>query len=211
MAVKGILFDLDGTLLDTADLILASFKHTFRVHEQVEVDEKTLYPYLSMTLRDIFHDKGELMESMIDTYRDYHFKYYDATVKLFPNTLPALGHLHAAGIKFAAVTSRRTPSAKRGLEITGALPYFTSIVGNDRSSKHKPEPEPLYIAMRELCLKPEECVMVGDSVNDILAGKNAVTKTAAVRWTRSEWSELVAAQPDLIIDTPADFIKLGSC
>lgn len=211
MAIKGILFDLDGTLLDTAELILASFKHTFRVHEQREIADEALYPYLSMTLEDSFRDKGELAKAMIDTYRAYHFQYYDTAVKLFPDTLPVLTALHTSGIKFAAVTSRRTSSARHGLELTGIVNLFSSIVGNDRSSTHKPSPEPLYLAMQELGLTPAECIMVGDSASDILAGRNAGIKTAAVRWTRVPWEVLAAAQPDFILNVPTDFIKLADC
>jgi pyrophosphatase PpaX len=205
--VQGILFDLDGTLLDTADLIINSFKHTFRVHEGREASEAEICPYLSMTLANVFKDKGENAQQFIDTYRDYHFKYYEQTVMLFDGAKETLAKLNANGIKFAAVTSRRTASARRGLEITGVLKYFSSIVGNDRSEKHKPDAEPLLLAMEEMRLLPKDCVMVGDSASDILAGKNAHTKTAAVCWTRSSLNALLELKPDYIIETPRDLIK----
>jgi len=207
--MRGILFDLDGTLFDTADLILASFRHTLRVHERREASDEELRPYLSMTLADVFRAKGSAAQAMIDTYRAYHFTYFEDTLHLFPGVLEALTDLCEKGCKLAAVTSRRTSSARRGLEITGALPYFSSIVGNDRSEKHKPDPEPLHLAMRELALVPVQCVMVGDSANDLLAGKNAGAKTAAVRWTRANWQEIAAEKPNYIFEKPEDFRRLA--
>lgn len=206
---KGLLFDLDGTLLDTTELIVESFKHAFRHHYQREVDIADVHAFFGKPLRDAMEYLGpEKVDELITTYREHNLAHHDNLARVFLNVPETIQTLYNEGIAMAIVTSKTASTALRGLRLFGLDKYFPVIIGFEQCSKHKPNPEPVLLALENLGLEAEECLMVGDSPFDILSAKRAGVKTAAVKWTYVPWNCLMAEEPDYTLDTMKDLLHI---
>jgi len=207
--IKGVFFDLDGTLLDTTPLILKSFQHTFATHYQRTVDLADIQPYMGKPLLAAMEvmAPGE-EESVIATYRAFNHLHHDQLARIFEGVHDTVKALFDAGISLAIVTSKTAAMARRGLRLFDMEQYFSTVVGVDETIRHKPEPEPVLLALRETRLSAAECIMVGDSAHDLLSGKGAGVKTAAVRWTQVPWEEVLSVNPDYILETMPDLLEI---
>lgn len=206
---KGILFDLDGTLLDTNKLIIESFKHTYKTHLNIDVDEKEIVKYfgepLSTTLKRYSEEK---LNDMLETYRAFNFLNHDSMTVIIEGVEETLEGLASKGIKLAVVTSKRELMARKGLKLFNIEKYFNTIITPECTHKHKPEPEPIYEACKNLNINPHESIMVGDSSFDILCGKNAGSKTCLVNYTVLDKSEIARYTPDYRIDKMKDILSI---
>lgn len=205
MKFKGILFDFDGTLIDTSGLIIASLQHTIKAHCCIELTEAALRPILGRTMRDTMLALApeQPQDKLIATYRNHQIT-NECDMKLFQQVKEILQYLADKKIKMAIVTSRRRETAITVLERFGIDKYFSVVVGAHQCERHKPDPEPLYKALQVIDVLPQECMMIGDSPADIAGGHNAGMKSAAVRWTYMDWSVLAAEKPDYILDNWID-------
>lgn len=209
MGYKGILFDLDGTLLDTTDLIIKSFQHTVKAHYDREVDVDLVLRYFGKPLRAAMEVIGpEKVDELIQTYREYNLIHHDSLAKSFAGVAEVIQELFNQGLLMAIVTSKTQATAIRGLKLFDMDKYFPVIIGCEQSTNHKPHPEPVLVALAELGLTADECLMVGDSPADLASGKAAGTKTAAVSWTVLPMESLLAENPDYVLDTLADLLPL---
>ena len=206
-----ILFDLDGTLLDTIDLIVASARHAFDGHGgRVPSDAEWLAgvgtPLLTQ-LRGFAADEAEVAR-LEARYREYQVEHHDLLTRCFDDTVATVEALHRRGHPLAVVTSKRTPIALRGLEHTGIRQYFPVVVGADQTTRHKPDPEPVRVALERLGVHAERAIFVGDSVHDIGAGRAAGVATVAACWGPFERQLLVDAGADHMLDSLADLPAL---
>jgi len=209
LGYKGILFDLDGTLLDTTDLIIKSFQHTVKAHYDREVDVDLVLRYFGKPLRAAMEVIGpEKVDELIQTYREYNLIHHDSLAKSFAGVAEVIQELFNQGLLMAIVTSKTQATAIRGLKLFDMDKYFPVIIGCEQSTNHKPHPEPVLVALAELGLTADECLMVGDSPADLASGKAAGTKTAAVSWTVLPMESLLAENPDYVLDTLADLLPL---
>ena len=206
---RGVFFDLDGTLLDTTPLIVKSFQHTFQTHYQRTITLEDIQPYMGKPLLAAMEvmAPGE-EDQVIATYRAFNNLHHDQLAGIFEGVYDTVKALYDAGIVLAVVTSKTAVMARRGLRLFDMEKFFTTVIGVDETSRHKPEPEPVLAALRETRLNAGECIMVGDSSHDILSGLGAGVKTAAVRWTQVPWNEVTASNPDYILETMPDLLKL---
>ncbi|MBP2650072.1 MAG: ppaX [Firmicutes bacterium] len=210
MRYKGILFDLDGTLLDTNELIIKSFQHTFKVHYNREIDVDVVRAYFGKPLRAALEYLGpDKIEELTATYREFSEANHKRLTKIFPKVADTIKTLADNNVKLGVVTSKKGLRAKLGLELFDIRQYFSVIVGCDSCSNYKPHPEPVEFAVKTLKLTADECLMVGDSPFDLASGKGAGVKTAAVRWTDLPWAVLEAENPDYILESITDL--LGIC
>ena len=195
---KGILFDNDGTLVDTHDLILSSMRHCTRTVLGVELPEEVLLHKvgqpLAVQMCD-FTDDEELQVELLRVYREHNHSIHDDVVAAFPGAKEALARLSGAGVRMGVVTSKVHALAWRGLEITGLAPYLDCCIGADDCVHYKPEPEPVVRGCEAIGLEPAECLYVGDSPYDIHAGNAAGCKTAAVSWGVFSLDEMRAENP----------------
>lgn len=202
---QGVFFDLDGTLLDTTPLILQSFQHTFAVHFQRKVEIEDIQPFMGKPLRAAMEAMAPGREDEVTaTYRIFNHQYHDQLAKAFSGVNEMIQELHSAGISLAIVTSKTSTMARRGLRLFALEQYFQPIIGLDETVRHKPDPEPVLAALRATGLSAADCLMVGDSPHDILSGRRAGLKTAAVRWTHIPWTDVLASKPDYLIDSMED-------
>ncbi|MBP2667068.1 MAG: ppaX [Firmicutes bacterium] len=206
---QGVFFDLDGTLLDTTPLIIKSFQHAFQTHFHREINLADIQPYMGKPLRAAMEvmAPGE-EDAVIATYRSFNNIHHDQLAGIFEGVHDTVKTLHDAGIALAIVTSKTSTMARRGLRLFNIEQYFTAVIGVDESVRHKPEPEPVLTAIRQTGLTAAECIMIGDSAHDILSGQGAGVKTAAVRWSEASWSEVLAANPDYILETMPDLLEI---
>ena len=196
---QAVLFDNDGTLVNTSQLILESFRYaTKKALNKVIPDEVLMAKNGQPLYAQVpdFTSDPNLQEQIIENYRVYNEKHHDGVVKAFDGTVLALKRLHEAGFTMGVVTSKRHELAQRGLDIVGAAPYLNCLVGMDDCPGHKPEPEPVLMGCELLGVRPEQCVYVGDSPYDVQAGKAAGCTAIGVAWggVFSE-EELRAASP----------------
>jgi pyrophosphatase PpaX len=207
--INTVLFDLDGTLIDTNELIISSFLHTFEHYYPNQYKREDVLPFLGPTLRETFETlDASKVDDMIATYRTYNLAHHDTLVTEFPTVLETVKVLKETGYKVGIVTTKLSDVVMKGLKLTKLDSYFDVIVALDHVKKAKPDPEPIIKALEQLSSKPEEAIMVGDNYHDILAGKNAGTQTAGVAWTIKGRDYLEQFDPDYILEEMADLLKI---
>jgi len=209
MKIKCILFDLDGTLLNTNDLVLESLKHTIRTHMETEVDERKLYKYFGQPLVKIMADLDpSRADVMVATYREHNVLIHDQMTKVFPQVPETLAALKAKGIPMAIVTSKLKGLAYRGLGLFGLEEMFDTCIAFEDTEKHKPEPAPVLKALTAIGTKFEgsNVVMVGDSPYDIMCAHNAGVKAAVVEWSLHPREVLAPCKPDIWLTKFSDLL-----
>jgi pyrophosphatase PpaX len=207
--INTVLFDLDGTLIDTNELIISSFLHTFEHYYPNQYKREDVLPFLGPTLRETFETlDASKLDDMIATYRTYNLAHHDTLVTEFPTVLETVKVLKETGYKVGIVTTKLSDVVMKGLKLTKLDSYFDVIVALDHVKKAKPDPEPIIKALEQLSSKPEEAIMVGDNYHDILAGKNAGTQTAGVAWTIKGRDYLEQFNPDYILEEMVDLLEI---
>ncbi|CAG9608424.1 pyrophosphatase PpaX [Pseudoneobacillus rhizosphaerae] len=207
--INTVLFDLDGTLIDTNELIISSFLHTLEHYYPNQYNREDVLPFLGPTLRETFEPMDATkVDEMIATYRKYNLAHHDTFVTEFPTVLDTIKILKEKGYKVGIVTTKISDVVMKGLKLTKLDSYFDVIVALDHVEKAKPDPEPIFKALEQLGSNPDEAIMVGDNYHDILAGKNAGTKTAGVAWTIKGRDYLDQFEPDYILEEMADLLKI---
>lgn len=209
--IQGILFDNDGTLIDTHDLILSSMRYsTQQVLGDALPDEKLMAKVgqpLAVQMKDFSPDPA-VQEEILRVYRDHNHAHHDDAIALFPGINECLAELHEQGVKMGVVTSKLHELAWRGLTLMGLAPYLDCLVGADDCDEYKPNPGPVIKGAQLLGLEPQECLYVGDSPFDMAAGRDAGCVTVAVTWGMFPLERLQEAQPDHIIDEPHELVAL---
>ncbi len=184
MLPRAVLFDLDGTLIDSIPLLVASMRHAFEGHPRApSVAEWVALigtPLDGMIRRWALDEED--VERLKDRYKTYQWAHHDAMVRAFPGVPELLATLSARGVRMALVTSKLEPSARRSLEFLGLMRHFEHVVGIEATGRHKPHPEPVEHAMERLGARPEETAFVGDSPHDVEAGNAAGVATVASLW-----------------------------
>ncbi|MGD6832372.1 pyrophosphatase PpaX [Sutcliffiella halmapala] len=209
MSINTLLFDLDGTLIDTNDLIIESFLHTLNHYYPDQYQREDILTFLGPPLYDTFVKMDEArVEEMITHYRDFNLSKHDELVKEFEGVYDTVKLLHEKGLKLGIVTTKMRGTVVMGLKLTGLDAFFDVVVCLDDVTNAKPDPEPIHLALQQLGSTPEEAIMVGDNYHDILAGKNAGTKTAAVSWTIKGVEYLQQFEPDYVLTHMEDILPL---
>jgi pyrophosphatase PpaX len=205
-----VLFDLDGTLLDTMELILASARHAFDGSPHAFTDAAWLAGVgtpLQAQLRGFVPEEGEVAR-LAQRYRHYQLEHHDRLTRCFADTPGTVRTLHARGHPMAVVTSKIGAIARRGLAHTGLAEYIPLVVGADDTTRHKPDPEPVRVALERLGYAPAEAVFVGDSPFDVAAGRAAGVTTVGALWGPFARAELEAAGADHLLGCLADLPAL---
>ena len=210
--MKAILFDNDGTLVDTHDIILASMRHCTReVLGRVIPDEVLMHKVgqpLAVQMRDFTPDE-QLQEELLRVYRAHNATIHDEGIAAFPGMVRALETLSAHGIVLGVVTSKLRTTAWHGLQITGLAPYLSCCIGAEDCVRFKPEPEPVLRGADALGVAPQDCWYVGDSPYDLQAGRAAGCDTVAVTWGVFPASTLAAEHPTYTCDTVSALVDLA--
>ncbi|WP_419955689.1 pyrophosphatase PpaX [Neobacillus niacini] len=207
--ITTILFDLDGTLIDTNELIISTYLHTLEKYYPGKYQREDVLPFLGPTLHEVFENMDpERVEEMILEYRTYNLANHDLLVKEFVGVMETIETLKKKGYKLAIVTTKREDVAFKGLRLMKLDSFFDVMIAYDHVKKVKPDPEPIFLALEKLDSKPEETLMVGDNFHDVLAGKNAGTKTAGVSWTIKGRDYLAKYEPDYMLENMTDLLTI---
>ena len=198
------LFDLDGTLLDSIELILASFRHTYEVHFGETRPESYWVNAIGKTLRQQFGElvaemgrSPEAVDAMVETYREHNLRHHDAMVRAYPGAVETVRALEGRGVTLAIVTSKMRVGAERGLAVMGIADAFPVCVCADDVERGKPDPMPVHLALEKLGARAEDAVFIGDSPHDVEAGRRAGVRTAAASWGPYPEAALREAGPDV--------------
>ena len=202
-----MLFDLDGTLLDSVPLILESFVHTLAACGFPHPGDAVLRHGLGIPLRSYFAqwaDGPEQMDRMIAIYRDYNLSNHDARVSAFPGVTEMVREVRARRRATALVTSKNRSASERGLALVGLAGTMDAIVTCDDVERPKPDRQPVDVALSRLGATAGSAVFVGDSLHDLESGHAAGVRTAAALWGPFNREELAAGAPDYWLQQPAD-------
>lgn len=209
--LQTVLFDLDGTLIDSTALILDTYRATAREHGRPVPDDGALMRAFGTPLRDNLaqwsEDPAEV-DAMMATYSRLNDRDHDARVKAFDGVEPALEALKARGVRLGVVTGKRLDFARRGLEVSGLARLFEVVVGPESTSRHKPHPEPVQEGLRLLGQPIEGAAYVGDSPSDVGAGRAAGVEAIAVAWGPVPRAVVEAAGPHRWLKAPGEIASL---
>jgi pyrophosphatase PpaX len=209
--LRTVLFDLDGTLIDSIRLILDSYHHTLSQHNLPARTDEDWLKGVGTPLQVQFSEWREFpetLEALIGTYREYNLKHHDRMVTVYPGVVDAVREIKAAGIQTGLVTSKNRQGALRGLKLVGLEALMDVLVCADEVTNPKPHPEPVEKGMALLGADPATTVYVGDSVHDMVSGRAAGVKTAAALWGPFGRAHLEGASPDYWLETPRDLVEL---
>lgn len=207
--IKTFLFDLDGTLVNTNRLILASFQYTLDRYFPGKYKKENLISFIGEPLEVSFNQIDPLLTGeMIDVYREHNSHHHDQMVTEFPLVHETLAELKKSGCALGVVSTKKREMVDRGLHFTGIAHYFDTIVTSDDVGHLKPDPEPVETAMNRLSADPDTTLMIGDSPSDLLAGSRANVWTAAVSWSMKSRDSLEAYHPDYWIGQMTELLVL---
>lgn len=211
MKVSAVLFDLDGTLLDTIDLLLASVRWAFRDRPgRAPTTEEWIAGIgtpLASQLRVYASDEQDL-STLIEGYREYQRAHHDELTRAYADAIETVANLRRVGYRTGIVTSKASDIANRSLAFVGLDRYLDVIVGFDSTSRHKPDPEPVRYALDVLQVPPREAVFVGDSPHDMFAGNAAGVITVGALWGPFLRSALTPASPRYYLERIGDLPPL---
>jgi pyrophosphatase PpaX len=202
------LFDADGTLFDTTELICQCFIYSLDRFGNMKKSREEIIKSIGMTLRSQFEQHlGPLSDEQYDEIQKEHMRFqlsiYKDYLKAFPGVKQALETLKKRNKRLAIVTSRKINSLALFLKETEMFDCFEAMVTPDHTEKHKPEPEPALKAISLLGAQKEESVFIGDSLFDIQCGTNAGIDTAFVTYSKTK-SDQLAVKPTYLIKSLED-------
>lgn len=208
MEIKAIIFDLDGTIIDSSKAILLSLfdavekcgaKTNFKDCDFNKIRGHTLYD----TVRILLPDADDLLlKKVADNYVSHYLDNHQGSVASFPKAKETIENLYSKGIKLCLFTAKTTQSAKKELEAIGVDDKFFHIQGTDPGIPPKPNPDILYKLSEKMDIKPENILMVGDTSKDIDFGKNAGARTCAVTYSHYKKEDFLNKniKPDVFIN-----------
>ncbi|WP_404404762.1 pyrophosphatase PpaX [Jeotgalibacillus malaysiensis] len=207
--IDTVLFDLDGTLINTNDLIISSFMHVMDHYYPGEYTREDVLQFMGPPLVDSFQALNpEKTQEMVDFYREYNLKVHDELVTAFDGVDETVKELHERGIKMAIVSTKRHDMVVKGLKLMNLDQYFDVVIGLDDVEHAKPHPEPLNKALEALGSTADQAIMIGDNHHDIEGGHNAGTRTAGVAWTSKGKAHLATYKPDFMLEEMSDLLKI---
>lgn len=213
-----LLFDLDGTVLDSVPMIVDSLRWTVSTELGLDLDDDTLRAGVGTSLKAQLtahalrageDPTDERVMALVWSYLEHNHATHDERIKLYPGMLDTLDALASRGHRMGIVTSKARQISLRGLTVTRAARCFEHLIGYEDTLKHKPEPEPLYLALERFGYEAAEAVYIGDSPFDMLAGRAAGLRTIAAGWGPFPRAELEATEPDHLLESHADLLRLA--
>jgi pyrophosphatase PpaX len=190
--LQAVLFDLDGTLIDTVELIRVSFRYATRTVLGHELPDEVTMANVGQPLAQQFRDMApDHADELLRVYRAFNMERHDELAKAYPGTLDVLAELAARGLPLGIVTSKGTEAATRGIDHFGLRPFMQAIVTADDVAIHKPDPFPLRFAATLLGVELGYCMYVGDSPHDMQAAVAGGAIAVAALWGAFSRNEVV--------------------
>jgi pyrophosphatase PpaX len=208
MRYPTVLFDLDGTLIDSGAIILASFRHATHTVLRRQIPDAEL---AALVGGSNIHDQmrsidAEQVDELVRVYREHNEPLHDE-LEAFEGVEHVLAALKAEGRRLGIVTAKRRKTVELAFAVLPLEPYFDVVVTSDMTERHKPDPEPVLKALAELGAEPAEAAFVGDSPFDVASGKAAGVFTVAVAWGNIHPVERLA-EADVLVRTPVELLEV---
>jgi pyrophosphatase PpaX len=210
MRFTTVLFDFDGTVVDSGGIILASMRHATREvlgrdYSDEELMQTVGGPGLEAQMRAIAPDQ---VDRLVDVYRAHNEPLHDE-LEACLGMEDVLVRLREEGRRLGIVTAKRRSTVELAFARLPLEHLFDVVVGGDETERHKPDPEPLLVAAERLEADPADTAYVGDSPFDIRAAKAAGMFAVAVTWGRIHDAErLEAEKPDAVVDSPEELLAV---
>ncbi len=211
MSKPALLFDLDGTVVDSIELIVQAAEHAF---DGREGPRPTRAEWLALIgtplapmLRRWAHDEDDV-KFLWDRYREFQVANHDRLVTAYPGVVELIRQLHARGHAMAIVSSKLEAGIRRSLDFIGVTDCFGALIGIEATEKHKPEPEPVLLALERLNASAKHAWFIGDSPHDVHAGRAAGVRTIGVLSGPYDRAAMEAAQPTHLVETLLDIEPL---
>lgn len=207
MKLKAVIFDLDGTLVDTTEFVYQAYEYALFIHGLPAVDRKILSPLIGRSLEMIYQEIAPQGDVAVLMEEHMSFQKQNLSlVKSYPNIKKVLDSLKKLGLKIGIVTSRYKNTSQT-LAAVGIKNNFDVVITGDDVVKSKPDPECLFLALRKLKVKPEEVILVGDAAVDIEIGKMVGIKTVGVTYGFGG-KEITKSKPDYVIDEIGQLLEI---
>jgi pyrophosphatase PpaX len=219
-----ILFDLDGTLIDTTDLILQCFQFSWSTVCGFEHSREILIETFGTPLRDAMHRllglgeskngirgaeaENSTVEELLGAYRTFNVLNHDALARPFEGTREVLMELRRRGYSIAVVTSKGRELGLRGLKLCSLADLLDSAIFLEDTTVHKPHPEPILVALERLNTTADAAVYVGDSRHDIIAARAAGVRTVGALWGPLPRTDLKREGPSFVADSITDLLEI---
>jgi len=203
--IQAVLFDIDGTLLDTRDAWIAAFDAGLAAIRRVSISGSVAAQWIGTPIEVIYADRcglsGEELAKAVRAFQQVEAESVRQGMRAYPGAREMLGSLGAW--KLAAVTNKRRDTSLEALRVAGLMAFFELVLGGDSVSRKKPAPDPILKAAEALGVRPAECAVVGDTENDVRAAKQAGARSIGVTWGYGTRVSLESAGVDHLIETPA--------
>ena len=178
-----VVFDLDGTVVDTVELIVESFRYATRtVLGETLPDEVILHGVGQPLMAQMVRLSAERAQELYDVYREYNHRRHDELIRGYEGVAEVLDGLRAAGRRLGIVTSKSADTTQMAFRAVGLREHFEVVVTASDTTEHKPSPVPLRLCLERFGAPAEGALYIGDSPVDIEAGRAAGMATAAVAW-----------------------------
>ena len=198
--IRAVLFDFDGTLLNTNDLIFSSYDHAFRHVFGRHITDEEIHLLYGKPLYPSLAKYGDAQDKLYRAYREFNDAHHDELVKTFEGAADGVRKIKKLGIMTAVVTSKRRYTLEKGIKILGLENHFDVLVTPECTAKHKPDPEPILKACELLCVQPHETITVGDSVFDLECASRAGSMLVGVNYSTTK-DELLKYEPLYMVDS----------
>jgi len=210
--VECVIFDLDGTLLDSKECSVKATKAAFKEMGLKVPSEVVIEHYMGIPIEESFFKMSEqpldqeTATELIRIFRAYYQTYEESTLKVFQEIPHVLEILNKRKVPCFVVSSKKTAVVKRNLAAQDLVAFFEEIIGSDAVTHYKPHPEGINKVVAHYQFDPTKTIMIGDAIFDIQMGKAAGVKTIAVTWGSHDPKKLSEENPDALVDAPREIL-----
>ena len=199
---EAVIFDLDGTVVDSVELIITSFQHAAREILGLEFTPEETIKGVGKPLREqMVAISPEHADDLVRSYREFNHREHDRMLKLYDGVRPLLVRLREAGVKLGLVTSKSRSTTQMAFDLTGIEPLFDSTICAEDTPRNKPLPDPILLCVERLGVPAQRAVYVGDSPFDMQAAHAAGVDSVAVTWGVFSEEVLAAEKPGKLVHT----------
>lgn len=206
-----ILFDLDGTLINTNEIIIRSFQASFKRHfPELVLSRDKIMTFIGPTLHETYGnytDDPDIVLAMIDSYREFYVEFEVGNFEIYPQVEEVIKELYELEYNLGIVTSKFKIAAWPSFTFYGLEKYFSVFVALDDVKNPKPSKEPIITALGRFP-SINKAIMIGDNQGDILAGKNAGIYCAGVDWSLKGHNHLMEVNPDFMLKDMRDIYRI---